>query len=88
MLAANVLVADDDAEARRLFTSTQRAFIDGIFRAPARRAAAADRVDRGLLAAARAAQPMESMLACSFIGSPDTVRAGLEAFVGAPSRTS
>src|SRR5918998_3618131 len=32
MLAANVVVAGSDDEARRLFTSTQRSFIDGIFR--------------------------------------------------------
>src|SRR6195256_2061634 len=32
MLAANVIVADTDHEARRLFTSMQRSFIDGAFR--------------------------------------------------------
>ena len=32
MLAANVIVADTDDEARRLFTSMQRSFIDGAFR--------------------------------------------------------
>ena len=32
MLAANVIAADTDAEARRLLTSSQRSFIDGIFR--------------------------------------------------------
>ena len=32
MLAANVIVADTDDEARRLFTSTQRSFVDGVFR--------------------------------------------------------
>src|SRR4051794_40357250 len=80
MLAANVIVADEDAEARRLFTSMQRSFIDGIFRR-----------QRSLLPPPIESieaywQPheraqMESMLSCSFIGSPDTVRAGLEGFV-------
>src|SRR4051795_1083924 len=32
MLAANVIVADEDEQARKLFTSSQRSFIDGIFR--------------------------------------------------------
>ena len=80
MLAANVIVADDDGQARRLFTSTQRSFIDGIFRR-----------QRTLLPPPiesiedywqpHERQQIESMLSCSFIGSPDTVRAGLEAFV-------
>jgi luciferase family oxidoreductase group 1 len=80
MLAANVIVADEDEQARKLFTSTQRAFIDGIFR---RR--------RTLLPPPiesiedywqpHERQQIESMLSCSFIGSPDTVRSGLEAFV-------
>ncbi len=80
MLAANVIVADDDDQARKLFTSTQRSFIDGIFRR-----------QRSLLAPPLESiedywqpherQQMESMLSCSFIGSPDTVRSGLDAFV-------
>jgi luciferase family oxidoreductase group 1 len=80
MLAANVIVADEDEQARKLFTSTQRSFIDGIFRR-----------QRTLLPPPiesiedywqpHERQQIESMLSCSFIGSPDTVRAGLEAFV-------
>jgi luciferase family oxidoreductase group 1 len=80
MLAANVLVADDDDEARRLFTSMQRSFIDGAFRR-----------QRTLLGPPIASiedywQPheraeLERMLTCSFIGAPDTVRAGLDGFV-------
>jgi luciferase family oxidoreductase group 1 len=80
MLAANVIVADDDDQARKLFTSTQRSFIDGIFRR-----------QRSLLAPPLESiedywqpherQQMESMLSCSFIGSPNTVRSRLDAFV-------
>ncbi len=79
MLAANVIVADTDDDARRLFTSQQRSFIDGIFRR-----------QRTLLPPPiesieaywqpHEREQVESMLRCSFIGSPDTVRAGLEAF--------
>jgi luciferase family oxidoreductase group 1 len=80
MLASNVIVADSDEQARKLFTSTQRSFIDGIFRR-----------QRTLLPPPiesiedywqpHERQQIESMLSCSFIGSPDTVRTGLEAFV-------
>jgi luciferase family oxidoreductase group 1 len=80
MLAANVIVADEDEQARKLFTSTQRSFIDGIFRR-----------QRTLLPPPiesiedywqpHERQQMESMLSCSFIGSPDTVRTGLEGFL-------
>ena len=87
MLAANVIVADDDDQARRLFTSMQRSFIDGIFRR-----------QRTLLAPPiesiedywqpHERQQIESMLSCSFIGAPDTVRSGLDAFVTSTSRTS
>src|SRR3954447_3137166 len=72
MLAANVIVADDDDEARKLFTSMQRSFIDGAFRR-----------QRTLLPPPiesiedywqpHERQQIESMLSCSFIGSPDTV---------------
>ena len=80
MLGANVVVADDDEQARRLFTSTQRSFIDGIFRR-----------QRTLLPPPiesiedywqpHERQQIESMLSVSFLGSPDTVRSGLEACV-------
>src|SRR4051794_30017884 len=80
MLAANVIVADDDDEARRLFTSMQRSFIDGAFRR-----------QRTLLPPPMDSiedywQPheraqLEGMLSCTFLGAPDTVRQGLDRFV-------
>jgi luciferase family oxidoreductase group 1 len=80
MLAANVIVADTDDEARRLFTSMQRSFIDGAFRR-----------QRSLLGPPIASieeywlpherAELERMLSCSFMGAPETVRAGLDAFV-------
>ena len=80
MLAANVIVADTDDEARRLFTSMQRSFIDGAFRR-----------QRSLLPPPMDSiedywhphekAQLESMLSCSFIGSPETVRAGIDSFL-------
>ncbi|RFB78803.1 LLM class flavin-dependent oxidoreductase [Methylovirgula sp. 4M-Z18] len=79
MVAANVIVADTDAEARRLFTSQQQAFTNMV------------RGTRGLLSPpiddietywtpAEKAQASR-MLACAFVGSRETVRAGLTRFV-------
>jgi luciferase family oxidoreductase group 1 len=80
MLAANVIVADDDEDARRLFTSQQRSFIDGIFRR--RRTLLPPPIDSiEDYWQPHEREQIESMLSCSFIGSPDTVRAGLGAFV-------
>lgn len=79
MAGVNVIVADSDAEARHLFTSLQMRFADMV------------RGARGYLKPAIADietywTPAEkhqamAMLACSFVGSPETVRAGLTTFV-------
>jgi luciferase family oxidoreductase group 1 len=80
MLAANVIVADTDDEARRLFTSTQRSFIDGIFRRTRPLLPPPmDSIEDYWLPHERA--QMENMLSVSFIGAPETVREGLEGFV-------
>lgn len=79
MVGVNVIAADSDAEARRLATSQQMSFA-GIVRG-----------DRGLTrppiddiedfwSPMEKAQVM-SMLSRSIVGSPDTVRAGIEALV-------
>jgi luciferase family oxidoreductase group 1 len=78
MVGANVVVADTDAEARRLFTSVQQSFTN-IFRG--RRGQLPPPIDDiesywTPLEKERAS----SMLRRSFAGSPDTVRSGLEAF--------
>jgi luciferase family oxidoreductase group 1 len=80
MLAANVLVADDDETARRLFTSTQRSFVDGIFRR--RRPLLGPPIESidGYAQPHEQAQ-LDSMLSVSFVGAPETVRAGIEGFV-------
>ncbi|OYX72847.1 MAG: luciferase family oxidoreductase [Rhizobiales bacterium 32-66-11] len=76
MVGVNVIAADTDAEAKRLFTSAQQAFTN-MFRGT-----------RGLLPRPiddieTYWSPMEKnqasgMLACSVVGGPATVRAGLE----------
>jgi luciferase family oxidoreductase group 1 len=79
MPCVNVIVADTDAEARRLFTSLQQRFVDMV------------RNRRGLLSPPiddietywtphEKAHAMR-MLACAFVGSPETVRRTLQAFV-------
>src|SRR3954453_17297862 len=79
MLAANVIIADTDAEAKRLATSQQRSFIDGAFRR--KRTLLQPPIDsiEDYWQPHEKAQ-LQSMLSCSFIGSPETVRAQVEAF--------
>lgn len=79
MVGVNVVAADTDAEARRLFTTPQQSFANLI------------RGTRGLLPPPiddieSYWSPMEkmqasNMLSCSFVGSADTVRRGLAAFL-------
>jgi luciferase family oxidoreductase group 1 len=79
MPCINVIVADTDREATRLFTSLQQRFTDMV------------RNRRGLLSPpiddietywnpAEKAHAM-GMLQCAFVGSPETVRAQLQAFI-------
>ena len=79
MAGANVIVADTDEEARRLFTSVQMRFVGMV------------RNERGLLQppiddidsywTATEKLHASRMLACSFVGSPRTVEAQLGSFV-------
>ncbi len=78
MLALNVVAADTDAEARHLFTSIQQAFINLHRGQPGPLPPPREDTD-GTLAAATAAPG--SPLSKAVVGGPDTVRAGLEAFV-------
>jgi luciferase family oxidoreductase group 1 len=79
MVGCNVIVAETDDEAKRLFTSIQQSFTNlfrgtrGQLRPPI------DDIDTYW-------SPMEKaqasrMLECSFVGSPETVKRGLDAFV-------
>ena len=79
MVGVNVIAAETDAEARRLFTSAQQAFTNA-FRGTRRQLQPPiDDIESYW-------SPMEklqvsSMLACSFVGSSQTVQRGLERFV-------
>ncbi len=79
MVGVNVIAADTDAEARRLFTSPQQSFTN-MFRGT-----------RGLLpppiddietywTPAEKVQA-SNMLSCSIVGSPETIRRGLAQFI-------
>lgn len=78
MVGANVIVADTDAEARRLFTSPQQAFTRMLRGTRGRLPPPVDDIETFWT-------PMEKarasgMLACSFVGSPRTVERELAAF--------
>lgn len=79
MLAANVIVADDDAQARRLFTTLQQSFVNlrrgrlGLVPPPI------DDIESYWTAQEKAG--VQNALACSVVGGPDTVREGLRAFI-------
>jgi luciferase family oxidoreductase group 1 len=79
MAGVNVIAAETDAEARRLFTTLQQAFTDlhrgtrGLMKPPI------DDIDAYWSPAEKIAAG--SMLTHAIVGSRDTVRAGLERFV-------
>jgi alkanesulfonate monooxygenase SsuD/methylene tetrahydromethanopterin reductase-like flavin-dependent oxidoreductase (luciferase family) len=79
MIAANVVVAPTDAEARRLFTSVQQGVTNLLRGARGRLQPPIDDIESYWTPAEKA--HASRMLACSFVGSPATVRAGLEQLV-------
>jgi luciferase family oxidoreductase group 1 len=79
MVGLNVFAADTDAEARRLFTSTQQSFANMVRGARGKLPAPIDDIESYWT-------PMEKaqasrMLACSVVGSPETVRTGVRQLV-------
>lgn len=75
----NVIVAETDAEAQRLFTSAQQQFTNLFRGKPGRLQPPIDNIDDYW-------SPVEkvqasAMLSRSFVGSPETVRAGLDHFI-------
>ncbi|HET8941866.1 MAG TPA: LLM class flavin-dependent oxidoreductase [Rudaea sp.] len=82
MLALNVVAADTDDEARRLFTTQQQAFVNlrrgrpGLVPPPL---PTAEAIDDYCTAQEKAG--VDSALACAVVGAPDTVRTGMRAFV-------
>jgi len=79
MVAANVVAADDDAAARRLFTSVQQQFANMVRGTRGQLPAPIDDIEAYWSPHERA--HASRMLACSFVGSPATVRDGLATFV-------
>ncbi len=76
MVGVNVVAAETDAEARRLFTSIQRAFLNII--RDTRRLFPRPIEDIEALWTPQEKAAVSGMLRCSLVGSPATVRAGLE----------
>jgi luciferase family oxidoreductase group 1 len=79
MLGFNVFAADTDEEAQLRATSMQQAFVNLRSGRPTRLPPPLPGYRQTLTAAERAL--LESVLSCAAIGSPDTVRQGLKAFI-------
>jgi luciferase family oxidoreductase group 1 len=79
MVGANVIVADDDATARRLFTSAQQSFTNIQRGTRGQLPPPIDDIDDYWTPPEK--ERASDMLSRSFVGSPETVRAGLGAFV-------
>ncbi len=75
MIGVNVFAADTDAEAQRLFTSVQQAFINLQRGRPGPLPPPIDSME-GLLSPMEEAA-LERRLACSVVGSPETIRRGV-----------
>src|SRR3954470_5847573 len=81
MVGVNAFAADTDAEARRLFTSLQQAFLNLVRGRPGPLAPPVDGMDDRWSAVERS--HVERMTRVSVVGSPETVRRGLEAVIAA-----
>jgi luciferase family oxidoreductase group 1 len=79
MVAANVIVAQTDAEARHLFTSLQQAFVRLRRGEPGPLPLPVEAIETITSEAERAG--LAQALACSFVGSVATVEQGLRAFL-------
>ncbi|MEA2739638.1 MAG: hypothetical protein QOH05_2945 [Acetobacteraceae bacterium] len=79
MLGVNIFAADTDAEARRLFSSLQQAFLNLRRGRPGKLPPPVDDLETGLDQYGRAM--LANALSCSVVGGPQTVRDGLRAFV-------
>jgi luciferase family oxidoreductase group 1 len=79
MLGLNVVAAPSDAEAKLLFTSLQQAFVNLRSGRPGRLPPPVQGYDRAIEPAARAM--LDQALSQALVGSPRTVRQGLDAFI-------
>jgi luciferase family oxidoreductase group 1 len=78
MAGVNAIVAPTDEEARVLFTSLQQVVIGLVTGSPGRLAPPVPQIDP---LPPHVQKSVDAFLACSFVGSPDTVRRGLEGFI-------
>jgi luciferase family oxidoreductase group 1 len=79
MAGVNVIAADTDAEARRLFTSAQQQFTNLFRGRPGRLPPPIDDVERYWTPTEKV--QASSMLACSFVGTHETVHRELSRFI-------
>jgi luciferase family oxidoreductase group 1 len=79
MVGVNVIAAETDAEARRLFTSPQQGFTNAIRGRRSQLQPPIDDIDAYWSPEEKAL--VSQMLACSFVGSAETVKRGLERFI-------
>jgi luciferase family oxidoreductase group 1 len=79
MVGCNVIAAETDADARRLFTSPQQSFANLLRGARGQLRPPIDDIETYWSAAEKA--QASRMLACSFVGSAATVSEGLKGFV-------
>jgi alkanesulfonate monooxygenase SsuD/methylene tetrahydromethanopterin reductase-like flavin-dependent oxidoreductase (luciferase family) len=79
MVCVNVIAADTDAQARRLFTSHQQAFTQLRRGRPGQLPPPIDDIDRFWSSGEKAM--LEQAMRCSFVGSSATVERELRAFL-------
>jgi len=79
MVGVNLIVADTDAAARRLLSSLQQAFVQLRRGRPGPLPAPVDDFDERLMPQERAM--LAELLACTFVGAPDTVQRELSDFL-------
>src|SRR3954470_9212140 len=79
MVGANVIAAETDRAARRLFTSAQQQFTNRLRGTRGQLPAPIDDIDRYWSPAEN--EQASQMLACSFVGAPEAVREELGSFV-------
>ncbi len=80
MLGLNVSAAESDVEAQRLFTSLQQAFVNLRTGRPGPLPPPVDDI-APLLADPRLATMLDSALSAAVVGSPETVKRGVEEFI-------
>src|SRR5580704_6097780 len=81
MIGVNVFAADTDKEARRQFTSVQQSFINLRRGMPGQVPPPIDNINAYCSPVEKAL--VDHSLACSFLGSPETVSRGLQSFIDA-----